>query len=213
MSKHTLRFYPLGNADTTLISLANGKQILWDYAHMKAEGDEDDERCDLPEELDKHVTGDFDVVTFTHGDRDHINRFSEYFYLKHALKYQSNDRKKINELWVPAAILLDKQSEDEAKILKAEARHRLRNKEGVLVFSKPQKFGSELWRSPGTLGMIRDYLGIFSVYHITVATSLCRQKRAPIKPNLKMILNGCLKTKVREGSDFSLLVSLFRLVD
>lgn len=139
MSKHTLRFYPLGNADTTLISLANGKQILWDYAHMKAEGDEDDERCDLPKELDKHVTGDFDIVTFTHADRDHIKCFSEYFYLKHAKKYQSDDRKKIKELWVPAAVLLDKQSEDEAKILKAEARCRLRNKEDILVFSKPQK--------------------------------------------------------------------------
>ncbi len=76
MSKHTLRFYPLGNADTTLISLANGKHILWDYANVKVEDNEEDERCDLPVELNKQVKGDYDVVTFTHADKDHIHRFS-----------------------------------------------------------------------------------------------------------------------------------------
>jgi hypothetical protein len=139
MAKHYLKFYPLGNADTTLISLTNGKKILWDYAHMKDEDDAQDKRCNLPEELNKEVNGDYDVVTFTHADRDHINRFSEFFFLEHAVKYQSNSRKKINELWVPASVLLDDQAEDEAKVLKAEARYRLKNKQGILVFSRPKK--------------------------------------------------------------------------
>ena len=139
MSKHILKFYPLGKADTTLISLNDGRHILWDYANMKDENDDDDKRIDLPKELDSDVDGDFAVVTFTHADNDHINGFSDYFYLEHAKKYQDDDRKKIEELWVPATVLIDTDAKDEAKILKMEARHRLKNKSGILVFSKPDK--------------------------------------------------------------------------
>ncbi len=139
MAKHRIRFYPLGNADTTLITLSNGKNILWDYANMKNEEDSDDKRCDLPHELNKVVKEDYDIVTFTHADRDHINRFSEYFYLEHAKKYQDSSRKKIKEMWVPASVVLDTHAEDEARILKAEARHRLKSKSGILIFSRPKK--------------------------------------------------------------------------
>jgi hypothetical protein len=139
MAKHEIRFFPLGNADTTLITLSNGKQILWDYANMKDQNDDKDKRCDLPKELDKVVNGNYDVVTFTHADNDHIKGFSEYFYLNHAIKYQSLERKKIKELWVPASVLLDTHAEDEAKTLKSEARYRLKQKSGILVFSKPSK--------------------------------------------------------------------------
>lgn len=139
MSKHLLKFYPCGNADSTLICLADGRRILWDFANMKDPNDKEDKRCDLPAELNKDVDGDYTVVTFTHADKDHINRFSEYFYLEHALKYQDGERKKIRQLWVPAAVLIDTQVEDEAKVLKAEARYRLKNKKGILVFSRPDK--------------------------------------------------------------------------
>lgn len=139
MAKHYLKFYPLGNADTTLISLSNGKNILWDYAHMKDEDDAQDKRCNLPEELNSEVQGDYDVVTFTHADRDHYNRFSEFFYLDHDKKYQDKSRKKMNEMWVPASLLLEDHVEPEAKVLKAEARFRLKQKAGILVFSRPKK--------------------------------------------------------------------------
>lgn len=140
MTKHILKIYPLGNADTTLFSLANGKQILWDYANKKDKNDNDDKRCDLPEELDKDTSGDFDVVCFTHADEDHYKGFSEYFYLTHDSKYQDNKRRKIKELWVPAALLLETGFDnEEAKTLQKEARYRLKNKSGILVFSRPKK--------------------------------------------------------------------------
>ncbi|NQZ76694.1 MAG: hypothetical protein HRT61_11405, partial [Ekhidna sp.] len=139
MAKHTLKFFPLGNADTTLIKLANGKAILWDYANVGDPDNKDDKRVNLPEKLDQEVEGDYDTVCFTHADNDHIAGFSEYFYLEHASKYQDYKRKKIKDLWVPAAVLLDTTLEDEAKVLKAEARYRLRNKEGILVFSRPKQ--------------------------------------------------------------------------
>lgn len=139
MSSHFIKFYPIGNADTTLITLNDGRHLLWDFANMKDPEDDEDKRYDLPKELNKDVKDDYSVVTFTHADKDHIHRFSEYFYLEHAEKYQDENRKKIGQLWVPAAVLLDSQAKDEAKILKAEARHRLKNKNGILVFSRPKK--------------------------------------------------------------------------
>ncbi|MFA6924729.1 MAG: hypothetical protein WC223_10820 [Bacteroidales bacterium] len=139
---HKTTCYPLGNADSTLIELSNGKKILFDYANMKSKDDENDKRIDLPTELNKAVKDDFDVVAFSHADEDHVKGFSEYFYLEHDKKYQSTERKKINDLWVSAAVLLQKDSEinhEDGRIMKKEARYRLKNKKNIKVFSKPDK--------------------------------------------------------------------------
>lgn len=138
--EHKITFYPIGNADTTLIELNNNQKILFDYANMRCKDDLADKRIDLPSELNKVVTGDaYDVVCFTHLDNDHICGSTEYFYLQHATKYQSKDRKKINELWVPAAVLVETNLSGEALIIRTEARHRLKNKSGIRVFSRPKK--------------------------------------------------------------------------
>jgi hypothetical protein len=133
-----ITFFNLGNADTTLIRLGSGKNILWDYANMQGE-----KHCDLPKELNRRVPKKyFDAVCFTHGDEDHVKGMSEYFYLEHAKAYQSDDRKKITDLWVPAALFLESSNEycDDAKVLKAEAKHRfLIMKKGIKVFSKPDE--------------------------------------------------------------------------
>ena len=110
---HKVQIYPIGNADTCLIKLENDKSIFIDFAHLKQEGNPDDKRCDIVAELENEVSGDFDIVAFTHADDDHIHGFSDFFYLEHAKKYQSDKRKKIKTLWVPAAIILEENLEDE----------------------------------------------------------------------------------------------------
>ena len=138
--KHYLSFFPIGNADTTLIKLANGMDILFDYANMRCEDDKDDRRIDLPEALNKMIDGDYEVACFTHLDKDHIYGMSEYFYLQHASRYQGAGRKKIKELWVPANVLVETGlDEEDAKILRAEARYRLKQKKGIRIFSRPKK--------------------------------------------------------------------------
>jgi beta-lactamase superfamily II metal-dependent hydrolase len=137
--KHKITFYPIGNADTTLIELNNGDKILFDYANMRCADDEGDKRIDLPAALNKAVLNDFAAVAFTHLDKDHTCGFSEYFYLEHAEAYQSEDRKKIKELWVPAAILIETDLTDEYRVLRAEARYRLVQKKGIRVFSRHDK--------------------------------------------------------------------------
>lgn len=135
---HKVTFYPIGNADSILISLSNEKYVLFDYADKADKEDEEDKRVDLASELEQTVENDFDVVAFTHADDDHIHGFSDFFYLEHAKKYQSEDRKRINTLWVPAATILEENPEDEARILRSEARHRLKDGKGIRVFSKPE---------------------------------------------------------------------------
>src|SRR5690606_14646595 len=65
-------FYPLGNADSTLIDLTNGEKILFDYANRRCPDDKEDKRADLPVELRKDLGSRdyYDVVAFTHLDQD-----------------------------------------------------------------------------------------------------------------------------------------------
>jgi len=144
---HKVIFYPVGNGDTSQIVLDNGKRLLFDFRHLE-NGEKDDSPCidlkkQLRVELDEAKRDNFDVVAFTHGDKDHIANSTSFFELQHAKKYQGGDRIKIDELWVPAAMILetaesDNQSE-EFVIWRQEARYRLKQGEGVQVFSKPDK--------------------------------------------------------------------------
>ena len=138
---HKITFYPLGNADCCLIDLDNGQKLLFDYANMRDSNNDYDLRIDLPialrDDLDAAEKDSYDVVAFTHADKDHINGFSEFFYLEHAKKYQDSDRIKIETLWVPAAVILEKTSNEDHRILRAEARYRLKEGKGIRVFSKP----------------------------------------------------------------------------
>lgn len=144
---HTVTFYPVGNGDTSLISLNNGKHILMDYRQHGNATDTDKPEYDIAKELKNILKEDkknsFEVVAFTHADEDHIERSTEFFYFDHIKKYQDNERIKIDELWVPAAMLLEKVSKDkldsELVTWRKEARERLKNKKGIKVFSKPNE--------------------------------------------------------------------------
>lgn len=138
-----LTFFPLGNADCCLMDLANGKKLLFDYANTRCSDDKEDKRVDLPAELRKDLDAarrkDYDVVAVSHLDRDHTCGFTEFFYLEHDKNYQSGDRIKISELWVPAAVIIEAADTlgEEHAIIQKEARYRLKNKKGIRVFSRP----------------------------------------------------------------------------
>ena len=136
---HTLTFFPLGNADTTRIDLASGKQLLIDYADMLNRSDAADKRIDLPKKLRADLAGMdyYDVVAFTHLDNDHVAGSSDFFHWRHAACYQTKGRIKANELWVPAAAILDSDAKDCARVVREEAKYRLIQGEGIRVFSRP----------------------------------------------------------------------------
>jgi hypothetical protein len=138
---HLVTIFNLGNADTSRIDLENDKKLLIDYANMRCSTDTKDKRTDLPAvlraDLKNAKRNDYDVVAFTHLDNDHTCGASEFFELLHAAKYQGPDRVKIKELWVPAAVIVEEGCEDETRILRQEARYRLKQGRGIRVFSGP----------------------------------------------------------------------------
>lgn len=143
---HKVVFYPVGNGDTSQIILDNGRRLLFDFRHQKSSEEYGSPlfnlRDHLKGELAKAKRDYFDVVAFTHGDKDHIGNSTEFFELLSAAKYQGDGRIKIKELWVPAAMILDTAASDEQSdefvIWRQEARHRLKAGNGIRVFSKPE---------------------------------------------------------------------------
>jgi hypothetical protein len=135
----TVTFFPIGNADTCLIELDNDRRVLFDFADMRNRDDEGDKRCDLEKELRDRLDGakEIDVVAFTHLDTDHCKRATEVFWLEHAEKYQGDDRIKIKTMWVPATAILEVGVKGQARTLRAEARHRFVEGEGIRVFGRP----------------------------------------------------------------------------
>ena len=163
---HQVLFYPVGNGDTSQIILENGKRILFDFRHLKKAEKEGEPHIDLharlKDELKKADRTSFDVVAFTHGDKDHIANSTEFFELQHAAKYQGEGRIKIDELWVPAAMILETATNDEQSsefvIWRQEARYRLRKGKGIRVFSKPDMLKDWLEENDLTIESRKDFL-------------------------------------------------------
>ncbi len=136
-----LTYHNLGNADCCRMDLDGGQTLLFDYADRRCHDDPTDKRADLPSVLKKELKAagrnGYDVVGITHLDDDHIAGFSAFFELDHAAKYQGAERVTITELWVPAAVIFEEACDDEARIVQAEARFRLRQGKGIRVFSRP----------------------------------------------------------------------------
>lgn len=138
---HKITFYPEGNADTCLVEPENGEMLLFDYADRHGDDEVARLRVDLSaalqEKLEAAGRDGFDVVAFTHLDDDHIHGATEFFHLRHAQRYQTGDRAEIHELWVPSAAITEEGLKGEAAVIRAEARYRLREGEGIRVFSRP----------------------------------------------------------------------------
>ena len=151
MTVHKLNFFPLENADCCRIDLDNGDQILIDYAAMRDPDKKDDLRIDLPSELRKDLDARkrdyYKVVVFTHLDDDHIHGASNFFYMQHAQKYQDKvdgkSRIKMDEMWVPAAVITEEGCTEEDRTIRQEARYRLKQGSGIRVFSRPEQL--EKW--------------------------------------------------------------------
>ena len=137
----TLTFHPLGDADSTLIDLADGRKILIDF------GDEctlatDERRIDLAAtlwaDLVRSGRPGYDTVLFTHLDRDHCYGAEDFFWFDHSPRLRGPGRATIGDLWVPAAAILETKLPPFAQVIQDEARYRLLRGSGVKVFSRPE---------------------------------------------------------------------------
>lgn len=136
-----ITFFPEGNAECILLELENGKRMLMDYANMHSS---DSRYADLVTSM-KDIDS-FDVVMFTHPHDDHVKGSADFFRFDHAIKYQTGKRAEIKELWISAAFLLDVNPCEDARVIRQEARYRLKecNGEGIKIFAAPGSLTSWL---------------------------------------------------------------------
>lgn len=163
---HSVTFYPVGNADTSLIETKNGKLILMDFYQRPSSIDPTKAGFDVAAALRATLAAAdrnyVDVVAFTHADLDHINGSTEVFHLEHATKYQGDDRIFIKELWVPAAMLLANEDDnaelEELMVWGREARHRLKNKTGIKIFSHPDELTDLITRWDMSVAEVAEFI-------------------------------------------------------
>ena len=138
---HLVKYYPVGNGDTSQIILENGKRLIFDFCHRYKADDPNDKRIDLSKALhDELVVAErtsIDVFALTHLDEDHLDGASDFFHLEHAAVYQGPGRIKIDELWVPAGAVLETGLNPKAAVWRQEARHRLKSGHGIRIFGTP----------------------------------------------------------------------------
>lgn len=138
-----ITFFLLGNADSCRIDLVSGRKVLIDFADTRDPKDPYDRRIDLATELLRDLKDAnrdyFDVVCFTHLDNAHIKAASDFFWFDHAACHQDNGRIKIKELWVPAAAVIEEGAEGDGRVIRQEARARLKEGKGIKVFSRPDR--------------------------------------------------------------------------
>lgn len=78
------------------------------------------------------------MLALTHIDEDHIDGIEECFELLCHNKYCEGDRIKFKELWLPACAVTEQNLTGTAKIIRDEARYRLKNGLGIKVFQQPK---------------------------------------------------------------------------
>lgn len=133
MSNHKLKFYPVNNGDTVLITLKDETTILFDSNIRETGKDEDDNQIydvkkDLLDSLKKKNSNyHLDLFVLTHPDQDHCRGFKKHFYQGNPDNYSDSNRKNdeiiIDEMWV-TSLLFNSATNDDAKAFKKEAERR-----------------------------------------------------------------------------------------
>jgi len=133
MSNHKLKFYPVNNGDTALITLKDETTILFDINIREVGKDSEgnqifDVKKDLLESLKKKSNNyHLDLFVLTHPDQDHCRGFEKHFYQGKPSDYKDSNRKEdeiiIDEMWV-TSLLFKSMNNDDAKSFKKEAERR-----------------------------------------------------------------------------------------
>lgn len=133
MSNHKLKFYPVNNGDTVLITLKDETTILFDSNIRETGKDADgnqiyDVKKDLLDSLKKKNSNyHLDLFVLSHPDQDHCRGFVKHFYQGNPDNYGDSNRKGdeiiIDEMWV-TSLLFNSATNDDAKAFKKEAERR-----------------------------------------------------------------------------------------
>lgn len=133
-----IKYYPVENGDTSLITLSDETKILIDINITNDSTNEDEEeRYDvlrdlLDNELKKSNKKPYvDVFILTHPDNDHCRGYEKYFFQGNPNDYSDKDKEAeliiINELWYTPRVfeVYTNELNSDAKIFKKEAKRRM----------------------------------------------------------------------------------------
>lgn len=171
---HTIKYYPVGNADCTLIKLNNGLTIIVDCQILAdlTDGNGKQVMFDVKEDLLRELAKDemgrpyVDLFISTHPHDDHCKGFAENFYcgdISEYDKYKNKDEIIIKELWITPRGLNNKLSVPAADIRKEAKRRRklyddneyFHGSEGnylrIIGYDKDKDFDSRYCYVPGKL--------------------------------------------------------------
>lgn len=130
MANATIKYYPVGNGDTSLITLEDKTTIVVDCNIRNCDNDETyDVKKDLLQNL-QYSNGIpyVDVFILTHGDQDHCRGFKKHFYQGAPEKYSESDKKeeliRVDTMWFSPMIAEEHTNDDEDAYQK-EAERRL----------------------------------------------------------------------------------------
>lgn len=116
MSGASVRFFPVGNGDMTLITLWDGTTILIDVNIRSAADDPNDATFDVAGDLRKRLKKDaqgrpyVDVFLLSHPDEDHCRGLSRHFHLAALSAYQDKPPEGeelkiiVREMWSSALV-------------------------------------------------------------------------------------------------------------
>ncbi|MBL4879728.1 MAG: hypothetical protein JKX82_00255 [Oleispira sp.] len=132
MSKHIIKYYPVGNGDTSLIKLKDNTTIITDCRIRKVEEGIFDVKKDLLDSLETNDDGNpfTDLFILTHTDQDHCFNFSKHFYKGAPDEYDPNksdheDKIIVDEIWVTTMLFTTDQTDD-ANYIRNEVNRRKR---------------------------------------------------------------------------------------
>jgi ribonuclease BN (tRNA processing enzyme) len=187
--KHLIKYYPVDNADTSLIKLSDDTTIQIDCQIKEDEENSDgvkiyDVKKDILEELQKDSNSNpyLDLFVLSHPHKDHCIGFEGNYYCGDPDDYSDVDRENdkiiIGELWVTRMIFGNDICE-EAKAVRREAKRRRKlfkesqiesNKHGnrirIIGYSEDDEIIEGLHSAPGSTiktinGKYSDYASFF----------------------------------------------------
>lgn len=136
MTNPQIKYYPVGNGDTSLIILKDDTTILIDCnIRESAKGDKDKTMFDVKEDLLKSIKKNddnnpfVDIFILTHGDQDHCRGFKNNFFQGDPKKYGKKNRDDneimIDELWF-SPMIAEEHTNDDEDVIQTEAERRIK---------------------------------------------------------------------------------------
>ncbi|HLP37745.1 hypothetical protein [Lacibacter sp.] len=123
MQQNSVKYYPVGNGDQSLITLKDKTTILTDCNIRQGSKDGSDPAMfDVKKDLLQSIQTDggvpfVDVFILTHGDKDHCRGFRDNFYRGDPTKYADKDRKagliRMDEMWFSPMVAVENTNEEE----------------------------------------------------------------------------------------------------